>query len=184
MEKLLITNERNSRTFLITDSTDVQALFDSQLSINEESWGKAARWIDLADADSWEISRQDDTQTVNGVDQIHVPNDYSTILTDITAEYDQEIKMKKMQAKKDYAALTLNYINTIIDTWDVSDKLTLLSRSDVQTVLTFLNYGSIEQSKTLCENLTEDALLTSQIKSDVVAFLTDRIQEFNNLTWS
>lgn len=177
--------------------------------ISEGDLGKLARWIRLENATEFELSREDDRKTVvdcpeylteeldeNGIPtgntilvpaqthvEIHVPDDFTITTEDITLAYEEELKFKKNSLRKQYATDTIVYVNTIIQDWTTQDKITLLSREDVKTVLTFLNYGSIEQSLGLCQNLPTDAILTSDVKTKIINYLTNKVSEFNAKEW-
>ena len=112
--------------------------------------------------------------------QIHVPDDY--ILegpTNIDAEIADLENKNRLKFKKQLAGEVIIHINSLIDEMSASDKITLLGRPDVNAILTFLNYGSIEQSRDLANALTTDAILTEVIKTSVIGNLDEMIALYN-----
>lgn len=170
---------------------DRTSSFDSEetmnIRINEGDFGKFERWIDINQASDFEKSREDDRREFLENDilktQIHVPNDFTLSTEDITLKYEEQLKFRKNQKRKEFANDTLIYINTIIQDWTVQNKLTMLSREDIKGALTFLNNGSIEQSLGIIMSLPTDSLLTQEVKDKVVAYLTDKVGVFNAIIW-
>lgn len=154
---------------------------------NEGDLGKLERWIDLESASDFEKSREDDRREFleNNVlkIEIHVPDDFTIQEENITDKYEEQLKFRKNQKRKEFANDTLIFINTIIQDWTVQNKLTLLSREDVKGALTFLTNGSIEQSLSLVMSLPTDSLLTQEVKDKVIAYLTDKVGAFNAIVW-
>ena len=112
--------------------------------------------------------------------EIHVPDDY--VLdgpTNIDAEIADTENKNRLKFKKKLADEVIIHINSLIEDMPAADKITLLSRPEVNAILTFLNYGSIEQSRDLASTLTTDTLLTEAIKLSVVANLDEMIALYN-----
>jgi hypothetical protein len=181
--KIEFKNLKNDKTGSATFKTQEEQDYWSSEMIATGSYGKSERWIVHSEADAWELTREIERRTSNGVVEIHVPNDYEITIIDVTTEHNLEILKAKLTVKKQFAIDSIIHINSLIDAWSTTDKMTMLGRSDVQLLLTFLNYGSIEQSKSLCETLTTDSLLTTEIKSSVVNFLQAKIDQFNAMIW-
>lgn len=180
MNKYSITNNSNSLTF--------QVIGASLPETYPVEWGKSARWIPLTEADAFELSQEDNRREVdlgNGETrtEIHVPDDFTIEITDVTLEHEAAIKTRKNQVKKQMASDAIVYINGIIEDWTINEKITLLGRQDIPVILNFLNYGSINQSRDLCASLVTDSLITEEIKSNILNFLDLKIAEFNAMVF-
>ena len=196
MNKYEILNHETG--ILCTYQREIQPDYDPE-------FGKLARWISLDQASDFEKSREDDrreilvqseippyyddenvfheaTPAVYRI-EIHVPNDFTVTITDITAQYEAEFEDRKTKKKEDLAANVLTSVITIIKNWPIADKLTLLARGEIQAVMKFLEYGSLDQSKTLLQSLTVDTIFTQEIKDKVLAKIQEKIDEYNSIVW-
>lgn len=172
---------------------------------NQGDYGKLARWLPLSTATSFELSREDDRRVVlvqaevpeyideNNVHHpathaiyrtdIHVPDDFIVDIKNVTEEYESELEDKKTKRKEELAAKVITSVITLIKGWPISDKLALLARSDIQAVMKFLEYGSLDQSKTLVESLSVDGIFTQEIKTKILSAIELRINEYNSIVW-
>lgn len=181
----LITNEfQCSQNF--TNDDDISLYISTY--VNNGAWGvKYARWLPLSQATSFELSREDDRrETINDnitFVEIHVPDDFTVTIEDITAQYEAELEDRKTKRKEELAANVITSVITIIKNWPIADKLALLARGEIQAVMKFLEYGSLDQSKTLLESLVVDTIFTQEIKDKVLAKIQEKIDEYNSIVW-
>jgi len=173
-------------------------------SYNPE-FGKLARWLWLDQATAFELSREDDRREVEiqaeipeYIDEenvvhpaipavyrteIHVPDDFTIETENITAQYEAELEDRKTKRKEELAANVITSIITIIKNWPIADKITLLGSGEIQTVMKFLEYGSLDQSKTLLQSLTVGTIFTQEIKDKILVKVQEKIDEYNSIVW-
>jgi hypothetical protein len=204
MKHLVIVNLRNnlSRDPQLPDSVNI----DQFLTENEVVFGKKSRWIDLSQTDEFEKSREDDRRETLVQDEIppyiddknvyheatpavyrieiHVPDDFTYTVDDITAAIEAAIEDRKLEKKKELTNKVILYVISLIKDWSIVNKMTVLARSDIQVVMKFLDYGSLEQSKTLVENLSIDSVFTQEIKTKLINCIDEKLAEFNAIIWS
>lgn len=168
-------------------------------------FGKLSRWLWLDQATPFELSREDDRREVEiqaeipeYIDEenvihpaipavyrteIHVPNDFSVTITDITEQYEAELEDRKTKKKEELAANVITSVITIIKNWSIADKITLLARVDIQTLMKFLEYGSLDQSKTLLSTLPTDSIFTQEVKTKILNVIQEKIDNYNSIQW-
>ncbi len=108
---------------------------------------------------------------------------YEVSFVDITVQHEKELEDKQLDKKKEFASQIIRSVIAIIKDWTIQDKIITMARSDVQSVMSFLSYGSLDQSKTLCEGLAVDTLLTQEIKTEILSTIQAKINEYNSIAW-
>lgn len=172
-----VTNEENGRKFEFDDEVRFN------ISKNEGDLGKLARWIDLNLSTEWEKTREDDRREYlePGMEtpriEIHVPDDFSVIIEDITTQYELEQKRNLNIKKFPKCFEVIAHISALIDAYTTEQRLTLLSNPGIKMAKDFLQLGSLVQSKDMIQAIAVDALVTQEFKDSVIAFIDLKISE-------
>jgi len=173
MEKLTIENERDGRSFSITDN-DAFNFFINDLDKNVESWGKISRWIFHSNVDAWELTREDDRREFDqgGVSgyEIHVPNDFVSGLTDITDELSLLNEEEAEFTRRMDGQRVLSYLGVLLNREDYSDaQLAAIEGMDyVAQTKSALIDGAFDFALYFASQVVADANLTQVIIDKVL----------------
>jgi hypothetical protein len=205
MKKVTVLNELTNRIIVHELKDDFYEFF-IQDRTEKGKFGLVARWLPLDQATSFELSREDDRREVEiqaeipeYLDEenvlhpatpavyrteIHVPDDFTVTITDITEQHEKELEKRKLKRKKELADEIIIHINYVIRNLTKQDKIILLGRSDIRMAYEFLGKGSIVDTRDLIATLPVDSLLTQEMKDSVYDFSTEKVNEYNAIIWT
>jgi len=198
MKKITIKNiQFNNEGSLLSNDENETSNWIYDISI-KESFGKSARWLWLDQATAFELSREDDRREIEVqpeipeyIDEdnifhdatpavyrteIHVPDDFTITITDITTQYNYEQKKQALDKKNDAAYDVFLHMDTMFDALPVESIIAILARADIQQIIFYLRtLGSLEYTKAMVDALPTDANITQEMVTDISNYIQGKL---------
>jgi hypothetical protein len=180
MKHIKITNAKTGRT-IEHDLTDDFIDFFIQDRTEKKKFGEPERWIPISLATEFEISREDNrrsTEVLPGevLTEIHVPNDFSIEITDITLEYEAEQRRQNQINEGKNSRLCCEEIIDLIGGYNLSRAFTSSEINQLlvefSSINSYLKNFMPRSAKPLIESSPISSTLTQQLKDDIVAIFT------------
>jgi hypothetical protein len=182
MKKVTAINELTGRIIEHELRDDFYEFF-IQDRTEKGKFGKVARWIPLTLASEFEQSREDDRREYlepgmeTPIVEIHVPDDFTVTIEDITAQYEFAQKRDLNIKKFPKCFEVISHISALIDAYTTEQRLTLLSNPGIKQAKEFLQLGSLIQSRDMISVIAVDTLVTQEFKDSVIDFINLKISE-------
>jgi hypothetical protein len=207
MKKVTVLNELTNR-LIVHDLKDDFYEFFIQDRTEKGKFGLVARWLPLAQASEFELSREDDRREVEvqaeipeytyeeldleGVPtgniitaplqpatyrtEIHVPDDFTVEITDITATYEAEQRRASLQLEGRNSRLCCEEIMDYIGGYNLSQAFTTEQITSMistfSTINTYLKAYMPRSAKPLIAALEVSPIVSQVLKDDIADIFT------------
>lgn len=177
MKHIKITNAKTGRIIEHDIANDFIDFF-IQDRTEKKKFGELERWIPISLATEFELSREDNrrsTEILPGefLTEIHVPNDFSLEITDITAEYEAKQRIATLSSEGKNARLCCEEILDLIAGYNLSNNFTAEQISQMltefATIDTLLSKSRPNSAKLLIAATPVSATLSQVLKDDIMA---------------